>query len=564
MTWKGYIEKDGPWPLHIIKDSTMKFSEIDLDPRIMVGVENAGFEECMPVQEETFIHALKGKDVLVQSQTGSGKTAAFIVTILNNLLKCEKNRKALILAPTRELALQIEKDAKTLSKGFDLTIGTFYGGVGYGKQEDLLVKGVDIVIGTPGRLIDFITQKKLKINDVGILVIDEADRLFDMGFLPDIKRIVRKLPPLQERQTMLFSATLSERVRELASQDMNNPEKILLNPDQIYVDNIDQIIYHVSREEKMKFLLGLLKNEAPTNAIIFTNTKRKAEEVARRLKMNGYHCEFIIGDLPQMKRLKIIENVKNGSTPFLIATDVAARGLHVDDLEMVVNYDLPEHIENYVHRIGRTARAGKTGKAITLVDERLVYNLPDVERFIDMKIPVGWFDDDYLVADKSSGRRSGREGDRHGRSAPRRRSGSTTGGKSRRPQEGRSSSRKERKERTERMPSGEQQGAHENKRKPVEVTAGEKKQYAEKKAPASGTSRKGQSNNSSRRRPDQKSESGRKGEAREQTAPPKKKDMDSRIKYYEEKYGEEFRVKKDFGEEPDKGLFSKIRKIFQK
>jgi ATP-dependent RNA helicase RhlB len=539
----------------------MKFTDVDLDPRIMKGIEHAGFEECMPVQEETFVHSLEGKDVLVQSQTGSGKTAAFIITILNNLLKSEKKQKALIIAPTRELALQIEKDAKTLTKGLQYIIGTFYGGVGYNMQEDLLEKGVDIVIGTPGRLIDFMNQKKLKVNDVGILVIDEADRLFDMGFFPDIKKIIRKLPPLQERQTMLFSATLSERVRELASKDMNDPEEILLNPDQIYVDNIDQVIYHVGRDEKMRLLLGLLKNEAPANAIIFTNTKRKAEEVARRLGMNGYHCEFIIGDLPQKKRLKIIENVKSGRTPFLIATDVAARGLHVDDLEMVVNFDLPEHIENYVHRIGRTARAGKTGKAVTLVDERLVYNLPEVERFIDMKIPVGWFDDEYLESDKSSGRRvhqQGREGDRDRRTGARRKGGQSQGGKPRRSQQSKSTAGKERK------PSSGKQGAPAGKRKPAEVTAGEQKQFAEEKAPVSGTQGKGQSKKAPRRRPDKKRETNKKVDSGKQSAPPKKKDLDSRIKYYEEKYGEEFKVKKDFGEEPDKGLFTKIRKIFRK
>ncbi len=361
----------------------------------------------MPVQTETFVHSLEGRDVFVQSQTGTGKTAAFLVTIFQRMAHEEPGHrsKALIIAPTRELAVQIETEANLLGRYLDVRIGCFYGGVPYAKQEKMLQAGLDIFIGTPGRLIDFNQQGKINLHEINMLVIDEADRLFDMGFLPDLRRILKKMPPREQRMTMLYSATLDYRVRELAWEYMNNPAEIEIQSEQVTVDGVTHELYHVGSDEKMSLLLGLLQRDMPENALIFTNTKHMAVEVAKRLELNGYPCEYIMGDLPQQQRLKVIEGVKNKEIRFLVATDVAARGLHIDDLSMVVNYDLPSDPESYVHRIGRTARAGKTGKAISLACDRFVYGLEAIETYIKGKLPIMSPESELFVEDKSAGQR---------------------------------------------------------------------------------------------------------------------------------------------------------------
>ncbi len=383
----------------------MEFTELNINKNLLKGIKIAGFIECTPVQEATFAQTLKKKDVCVQSQTGTGKTAAFLISIFQLLLEDDtfKNKKTLIIAPTRELAVQIEKEAKLIGKFLNFSIGCFYGGVGYSEQEKMLEKGIDIIIGTPGRLIDFSEQEKINFREVGILIIDEADRLFDMGFLPDLQRIIVNMPSGSERITMLFSATLNSRVRDLAWKYMNDPEEIEISPDTVVVDKISQELYHVGKDEKLRLLLGIFKKEQPNNALIFTNMKRTAHELCRRLEFNGIKCQYIMGDLPQSKRLKIIEKVKSGKIKFLVATEVAARGLHIDDLDLVINYDLPEDCENYVHRIGRTARAGKSGKAISLACEKYVYGLEAIEAFTKYKIPVVKAGEDMFIEDKSAG-----------------------------------------------------------------------------------------------------------------------------------------------------------------
>ncbi|MDR2588989.1 MAG: DEAD/DEAH box helicase [Spirochaetales bacterium] len=383
----------------------MKFSELNLDENLRKSIDEAGFTECFPVQEETFRRTLLGLDVTVQSQTGSGKTAAFLITIFQQLAANEKfkGRKALIIVPTRELATQIEADARVLGKYMPLKIGSFFGGIGYGAQEAVLREGVDIMIGTPGRLIDFSRQKKINLEDVGILVIDEADRLFDMGFLPDLRKLLRKMRPAEERLTMLLSATLGLRVSSLAWEYMNGAEEIQIDPEQVTVETITQELYHVSSAEKFRLLLGILRKNAPKSAIIFTNTKHAAEEISKRLNLNGYKSQFIIGDLPQKKRLRIIDDMKEGVISFLVATDVAARGLHVDDLDLVVNYDIPEDAENYVHRIGRTARVGKSGLAVSLACEKFVFGLEAIEKYIGARLPVLSFTEEDFAEDKSAG-----------------------------------------------------------------------------------------------------------------------------------------------------------------
>ena len=402
----------------------MNFTELDLHPDLRKGVEDAGYVSCMPVQEQVFPHAFAGEDIYAQSQTGTGKTAAFLVSIFQRIMTDPpmRDRKVLILAPTRELAVQILDETRKLGKHLPVTSGAFFGGVGYGPQIDMLKANVQMIIGTPGRIIDLIQQGKMLLRDVGFLVIDEADRMFDMGFIDDLKRLLRHLPPPEKRQTYLFSATLGERVRHLAWDYMREPKEIEIEPENVTVDLVSQEVHHVAASDKFRLLLGILRSVKPESALIFCNQKYMVEEVARRLNINGISCDFIMGDLPQAKRLEIIQRMKAGTLSMLVATDVAARGLDIDALDMVVNYDVPVDTESYVHRIGRTARAGKSGKAVTLACEKFVYGLPAIEEFIHMKIPVAPFDPGLLEEDKSRGMHFGHGRDR-GRDSPGRRGG---------------------------------------------------------------------------------------------------------------------------------------------
>jgi ATP-dependent RNA helicase RhlB len=386
----------------------MHFAELPIDERILLGINDAGFTACTPVQAATFEHSLKGSDVCAQSQTGTGKTAAFLVTIFQNL-KDQKGRKAMIIVPTRELAAQVEEEAELLGGHLDYKVACIYGGVGYKSQEQQLKQGANIIVGTPGRIMDLNHSGKLSYKDIGILVIDEADRLFDMGFIADLRKMLRAMPPVHKRQTMLFSATLSFLVKELAWQYMNNPVEVEIAAEHLTVDSVTQELYHVGNEEKMNLLLGLLGKENPKNCLIFTNMKHTAEDVSRRLNLNGFTCEFITGDLPQKKRLEVIDGIKTGHIPLLVATNVAARGLHVDDLDLVINYDIPEDCEDYVHRIGRTARVGKEGKAISLVCEDYVHALDSIEKYLGMKIPVIWPEESLFAQDKTKRARQHRD-----------------------------------------------------------------------------------------------------------------------------------------------------------
>lgn len=376
----------------------MKFTELNLHPCVMQGIEKAGFTECTPVQEATLEKTLAGMDVYVQSQTGTGKTAAFLITIFHRFLTgAYRYKKALVLTPTRELAVQVEKDAELLDEFCGFKIGCFYGGVGYATQDKLLSGDLNLYIGTPGRLIDYQKSGKIDFLKFEILVIDEADRMFDMGFIPDIRYMIKRMPLPSRRLTMLFSATLSQRVKQLAWEYMNDPVEIEINPEHLTVDLITQELYHIGREEKFNLLFGILRAEKPKSVLIFTNMKRTAERVSRRLSANGIINDYISGDLPQQKRLKIIDDIKSGKTEILVATDVAGRGLHIEELDMVINYDLPDDPQNYVHRIGRTARAGKSGKAISLASEEDVYCLEPIEKLIAMKIPIKWADEGLIA-----------------------------------------------------------------------------------------------------------------------------------------------------------------------
>ncbi len=381
----------------------MNFTEFNLNERLLEGLRNAGYTTCTEVQEQVLKNSQDGSDLYVQSQTGTGKTAAYLVAIIQELLSKDVRKKVLVLVPTRELAVQVEEEARTLAMPAGLRAYSFYGGVGYDRQIDAIKKGVDIMVSTPGRLIDLHEGGNLSLDDVGFLVCDEADRMFDMGFYPDLRKILKFLPKTEDRQTMLFSATLNTYVKNLAWEYTFEPKEIEIAANNITVSEIDQELLHVSSDDKMKLLVGILKNENPASVIIFCNTKRSCEVVSKRLEMNGIQAGFLIGDLPQKKRLAILKDFKEGKVTTLVATDVAARGIDVDDLAMVINYDLPNEAENYVHRIGRTARAGKSGKAYTFCSEQDVYNLPAIERFIDMQIPSKVAYPEQMLEDKSAG-----------------------------------------------------------------------------------------------------------------------------------------------------------------
>ena len=383
----------------------MNFTELNLEPRLLQGIADRGYTEMTSVQEKTLAQTLRGRDVSVQSQTGTGKTAAFLITLFDRMLKdtAAQRKKALIITPTRELAVQIEKEARLLNRHLNFSIVSLYGGVRYEGQLSALKKGTDIIIGTPGRLLDFCRKGQLNLKQVGILVIDEADRLLDMGFLPDIKMLLQNMLPRSNRQNMMFSATLNRISQRIASEHMNHPVSIDINPEQLTVDTVSQELYHVYSHIKLNLMLGLLKAQSPKNALIFTNMRHTASKLSRKLQQNGLFSQHLTGDLPQNQRLKIIEGFKAGKFPLLVATDVAARGLQIDNLDMVINYDLPQDCENYVHRIGRTARAGNTGKAITLASEGTARQLDAIESFIGMKIPALEADIDLFTRDKSVG-----------------------------------------------------------------------------------------------------------------------------------------------------------------
>ncbi|MCH8313349.1 MAG: DEAD/DEAH box helicase [Nitrospinae bacterium] len=385
------------------------FESLPLPEPVLEGIRGADFKYCTPIQGATLPLTLAGKDVAGQAQTGTGKTAAFLITIFTRLLKNPPSQpkirgrtgpRALIIAPTRELARQIEKDAQLLGKFCGFNIVCIYGGVDYEKQRNQIKAGVDILIATPGRLIDYYKQKFFSLKLVEVLVIDEADRMFDMGFIQDLRYLLRNTSPYNKRLSMLFSATLNFRVMELCYEHMNNPEKVTIEPEKTVVDEVTQFLYHVGHHEKFNLLLGLMKQEEGEKVLIFCNTKAMAERLETKLIHNGYNAGQISGDLHQNARIRVLEKFSSGDLDILIATDVASRGIHVDNITHVINFDLPQDPEDYVHRIGRTARAGKKGTAITLCCENYAVHLERVEEFLKHQIPVVWAEEELFLKGK--------------------------------------------------------------------------------------------------------------------------------------------------------------------
>ena len=385
--------------------SDVYFADLKLPHAVSAGIAACGFVRATPVQASTLPLLLAGQDVAAQAQTGTGKTAAYLIAVFARLARARRVQpspypRALVVAPTRELAVQIQEDARALGHFLKPRIVTVFGGIDYAKQRDQLRAGCDLLVGTPGRLLDYEQQGATSFGEVESLVIDEADRLFDLGFIRDLRRILRRCPPPSRRHSMLFSATLSLRVMELAYEHLNDAVKVEIRPEQITADRVTQTLYHVSQREKMPLLLGTLRREAalatrdaPMRTLLFVNTKRFAERLVGTLERHGWTIGALTGDIPQARRLKILADFKGGALPLLVATDVASRGLHIEGVTHVINVDLPQDPEDYVHRIGRTARAGRAGKAISLADEDYVFSLDAIQRLIGTKIPVEFADD---------------------------------------------------------------------------------------------------------------------------------------------------------------------------
>lgn len=389
------VKKIPPMPEIIeppAQEGKQRFTDLDLEKEILAACQDAGFEYCTPIQEKSLPTTLKGLDLTGKAQTGTGKTAAFLISSINRMMRnpLEKREpgacRMLVLAPTRELAIQIHKDAEMLCKYLPLHNMVVFGGMDHQKQREELNGPLDILVGTPGRIIDFSKSGALKLNKAEILVIDEADRMLDMGFIPDVSKIVYRLPKAGNRQTMFFSATFDTKILRLVSSWLSEPLTVEVEADNIVSDLIDQTFYSVTARDKMKLLSWFLENDDVERMLVFVNRRDTADRVERKLGNKGVKCGLLTGDVPQNKRLRILESFRRGDTKVIVATDVAARGIHVDDVTHVVNYDLPYEPGDYVHRIGRTGRAGHTGKSVSFLCEKGAFVMPEIEELLGHEI----------------------------------------------------------------------------------------------------------------------------------------------------------------------------------
>ncbi|MCB1152006.1 DEAD/DEAH box helicase [bacterium] len=401
---RGAAKKDKP-----DKNWHSEFQKLHLPDEVLAGIQDLDFTEMTPIQREALPTALAGEDLIGQAQTGTGKTATFLIAMMTQILRAEQQKgeklhdpRGFILSPTRELAIQTHKEAVILGRHTGLRFGVFYGGKDYRRQERSLEDGIDVAIGTPGRMLDFMRQNLLRVNDVQFLVIDEADRLLDMGFYEELNAILRRLPKKEERQSLMFSATFEQKARKLATNYMNRPSFVEIEPENITAEGIDEKLFHVDRDEKFRLLLGILQRVSVDRGMIFANTKLMAGFITEKLKRNGFEAGLLTGDLTQNKRLRVLEDFKNGKFPLLVCSDVASRGLHIDDVSHIINYDVPSDAEDYVHRIGRTARVGKTGVAYTLACDEYVYNLAAIEKYIQRHIPSDIPDENAFAEDMAA------------------------------------------------------------------------------------------------------------------------------------------------------------------
>ncbi|MFP4147456.1 MAG: DEAD/DEAH box helicase [Halorhodospira sp.] len=370
-----------------------RLTDLPIHDAVLDGLDEAGLAYCTPIQAETLPHTLAGGNIAGEAQTGTGKTAAFVIATLHHLMTHPVEEDAvgpwaIMLAPTRELAVQIHSDAEQIGAYTGLKFAAIYGGTGYEAQRRQLEAGVDVIIGTPGRIIDFYKRKVFSLRNIEVVVLDEADRMFDLGFISDIRYLLRRMPSAEQRLNLLFSATLSYRVMELAWEHMGDPPRIAVANEQRTAEHVRQTLYHVAKEDKTAFVVGMLQQVDPRRTLIFANTKRAAEQLVGYLRGNDLEAAVISGDIPQKKREQLLARFRDGDLPVLVGTDVAARGLHIDSVSHVINFDLPQDPEDYIHRIGRTARAGERGDAISLACDEYVFSLPDIEAYLGEKIPT--------------------------------------------------------------------------------------------------------------------------------------------------------------------------------
>jgi ATP-dependent RNA helicase RhlB len=371
------------------------FDDFDLEPPLLKGINELGYEFCTPIQSQSLKYTLQGYDITGKAQTGTGKTAAFLITIINDLLKNPilderyvGEPRALIIAPTRELVVQIAKDAKALTRFTQINIATLVGGIDYQKQQQQLDRQViDIVVATPGRLLDFVRGKHLDLSLVELLVIDEADRMLDMGFIPQVRQIISATPRKDCRQTLLFSATFTDDILRLAERWAVDPVRVEVEPEKVTTDNVNQLVYLVTAEEKYRLLYNLILKEGSERVIVFTNRRDQARKLADNLHRHGLEVGLLSGEISQPKRIKTLEDFRAANLQVLVATDVAGRGLHIDDITHVVNFTLPEEADDYVHRIGRTGRAGALGTSVSFACEDDAFLLPNIEEKIGRKLP---------------------------------------------------------------------------------------------------------------------------------------------------------------------------------
>jgi len=408
--------------------TTTRFDSFDLHPDIQRGLAEAGFEFCTPIQEQTLPLALSGRDVAGQARTGTGKTAAFLLAVFQKLLSPDSigpgpNPRSIIIAPTRELAIQIHRDAELLGKYTGLRSVLTYGGVDYARQRETIAAGVDVLIGTPGRLIDYLKQGVYSLKVIEVAVLDEADRMFDLGFIKDIRYLFRHMPPVEKRQTLMFSATFPLKVTELAYEHMQDAQTIRFEEEQVTSDRVRQVVYYPANHEKLPLLVHLLRGMVDGHVMVFVNTRHVTDRVARTLTANGINAAMLAGSVPQKKRQSLLKRFHDGDIDVLVATDVAARGLHIPDVSHVINFDLPQDAADYVHRIGRTARLGASGDAISFACEDYAFHLPEIEEYIEMSLPVEQHSPDDLPRlerpapppRKSGDRKGGRRGGGRGR-----------------------------------------------------------------------------------------------------------------------------------------------------
>lgn len=376
------------------EEGKMRFHDFGLPSALMHGVADLNFRYCTPIQQHALPDVIAGKDLIGKASTGTGKSAVFLIGIFSRLLRERSHKmkkgapRALIIAPTRELVIQIAKDARAIGKYLSLHVAEAYGGTDYERQlKKIRDHQVDILVATPGRLLDFSRKRVLQLNETGIMVIDEADRMLDMGFIPDVRSIIHKMPNKDRRQTMMFSATLTEDVTRLASQWCVDPVSIETEAEKVTVETVNQIVYMLTKDQKYLVLYNIIKSEACERVIIFTNMKRDAKRLNERLRRDGINCSLLTGDVPQQKRTARLESFRAGKIKVMVATDVAGRGIHIDGISHVVNFTLPYEPEDYVHRIGRTGRAGAEGTSVSFADEESSFYLMDIEEYIGEALP---------------------------------------------------------------------------------------------------------------------------------------------------------------------------------